>query len=271
MRRTRRLKNRSNAWLIGVGVFCVWLFVGYPALAQWNPAPGTAPPSNNLPGPIWNASAPGFGSAQTASILITGNATFGGGGAFGGYSFDPAHSITAPSAYFGVPGVGSTTIDSTGVTTDALTLTNGAADGSILVSDATGKATWQVLSIGECIGPSGKYDHMSAASYSGQINVAGSTGYAGANAACGAGSHICTPDELLSTVRCSPASLPASGNVWLANGAPSFTSPAANDCAGWTSSVATTYGSFWQFSGANGGKGFSTSCNLSLKIACCAD
>lgn len=184
---------------------------------------------------------------------------------------DSSYAVTSPSAYFGTPGVGSTYIDGTGIKTDALILTTGASAGSVLVSDANGAASWQALSIGECSGTSGKFSALSTGSYTGLIAVSGKTGYEAANAACGTGAHICTPDEILRTVRCSPATLPASGNAWIANGAPSFTSPAANDCAGWTSAGTTTYGSFWQFTGTNGGKGFSTSCNLSLQIACCSD
>lgn len=263
MRGHRRRKSQTSAWLIAAFAMSFWLFVGYPALAAWNPPPGGTPPSGNLPGPIWDMT--GLGIAQDASIAIS------NGGAFGGYLPDPVYKVTSPSAYFGDPSLGNTYIDGDGVKTDSLTLTAGAAAGAVMVSDADGKAAWQSIAIDECGGTSGKYDHASVSSYTGLLSVGGKTGYEAANAACTAGYHICTPDELLRTVRCAPTSLPASGNYWLANGAPSFTSPAANDCAGWTSQDSAAYGSFWQFTGSNGGKGFSTSCNLSLKIACCGD
>jgi hypothetical protein len=110
----------------------------------------------------------------------------------------------------------------------------------------------------------GKFDHLTQTSYTGNIG-----NYAAANSACGDGSHICTPDELLTTVRCAADTLPMSGNAWVANGPPGFTSPAANDCAGWTSASAGSYGTFWQFAGTAGGKAFATSCNLTLAVACC--
>ncbi len=140
----------------------------------------------------------------------------------------------------------------------------GAVDKYVLTSDPSGQASWQKMQFAdECTG--GKFDHLTAASYDGSQG-----GYQSVNALCGAGMHICTPDEILKTVQCAAASLPAAGSYsWIANGAPGFTSPAANDCAGWTSNAFNSYGDFWEFSGAAGGKGLATGCNAAYQIACC--
>lgn len=58
--------------------------------------------------------------------------------------------------------------------------------------------------------------------------------------------------------------------VWVNNGAPGFTSPAVNDCAGWTTNAANgVYGTYWALNGAPGGKAFATACNSSYRYACC--
>jgi hypothetical protein len=41
-----------------------------------------------------------------------------------------------------------------------------------------------------------------------------------------------------------------------------------NDCGGWTSSLTSSYGSFWNFTAA-GGKGVATACDQALRVACC--
>jgi hypothetical protein len=138
----------------------------------------------------------------------------------------------------------------------------------VLTSDASGVGTWQPIQLAdECTG--GKYFGLTAASYNGNIGS-----YQAADAICDAAfpdTHICTSDEILRSVFCLPAgSLPAFGAyAWIANGAPGFTSPAANDCRGFTSSSATVYGDIWSFNGNAGGTGYATSCSASYKIACC--
>ncbi len=143
-------------------------------------------------------------------------------------------------------------------------LPTGAVNNYVLTSDAAGAGTWRsILFADACTG--GKFDHLTAGTYDGN-----QTSYANVNSYCGSEQHICTPDEILRSVYCtSSMPLPDSGNAWVANGPPGFTSPASNDCAGWTSNAATSYGAFWQFTGAGGGKAFATSCSLSLKFACC--
>ena len=141
---------------------------------------------------------------------------------------------------------------------------SGVAQGYVLTAKTdAGDAEWRkIIMADECTG--GKYDHLSASTYDGNQG-----GYNSVNGICAGGTHICSPDEILRTVYCSAATLPASGSAWLAGGPPGFTSPAANDCAGFTSNAAGSYGVFWQFAGAAGGKGLATSCVISLKFACC--
>lgn len=99
-------------------------------------------------------------------------------------------------------------------------------------------------------------------------------GYASANALCAAsvaGSHVCTTSEILETVKCNQASLPTADQAWISNGPPGYTAR-ANDCTGWTSTSpsgpTTVYGAIWAFD-ANGGVGWVTTCNMTLKFACC--
>lgn len=310
-------RTHTAARLIGRAFGAMSIFVvavgALPVLAQnWNPAPGAVPPGNNVPGPIWNASAAGFVGPQIASFYISGDGAIGnslivsgptqlqntvsvlGDGQFvhnlvvsgstglGNYAPDPLLALTLPQVYIGdgtkgtIIGsyqLGQTTIPAGDILTDGtvtaggLRLATNAGVGKVLTSDANGVASWQTMASG-C--SSGVFHHVTAASFSGNIVSGGSSGYAGANAACGQGTHMCTPDEVLHTVSCASATLPSGQSTWIANGAPSFTSPAANDCAGWTSNSSSAYGSFWQFNGSSGGYGIATTCNLSLKIACCS-
>ncbi|MDD5251512.1 MAG: hypothetical protein PHT12_02660 [Patescibacteria group bacterium] len=169
----------------------------------------------------------------------------------------------------GKVGIGSTpsykldvagTVRSTGIRMET-----GAVNNYVLTSDVNGQASWRPMQYAdECTG--GKFHHLTAGTYDG--NDLGN--YKNVDNVCDAGNHICTPDEILRTVYCSASgTLPASGNAWVANGAPGFTKPASNDCAGWTSEAANTYGDFWEFQGDNGGTGYATSCNAKYPIACC--
>jgi len=146
-------------------------------------------------------------------------------------------------------------------------VTAGAAAGLVLTAkDATGLAEWkQIVYATDCTG--GKFDHLTGSTYNGNRG-----GYQAANTICGTDMHVCTPDEILRSVYCTPPNpLPGSGIAWVNNGPPGFTSPAANDCNGWTAASSSNYGTFWQFSGASGGKGFATGCSaiVALKFACC--
>lgn len=118
-----------------------------------------------------------------------------------------------------------------------------------------------------CFGP--VYVGQTAATYDGARG-----GYDDANALCAAavaGSHVCTTSEILETIKCNQASLPTTDQAWISNGPPGYTAR-ANDCTGWTSTSpsgsTTVYGAIWAFD-ANGGVGWVTTCNQTLKFACC--
>ena len=82
------------------------------------------------------------------------------------------------------------------------------------------------------------------------------------------GSHVCTPDEMLNTVK-SGTIFPAT-NVWIFAGPPGFTT-SANDCNGRTGAASSDLGAYWE--GVTGGfakgRGLLMACNQSIKIACC--
>jgi hypothetical protein len=160
-------------------------------------------------------------------------------------------------------------------------ITNGAVQNAVLTAvDATGLAQWKTaVFTTECSG--GKFDHVTDNPYKGDLNgtsPGGFAGYKGANYLCGTGMHVCTPDEILRSVYCTSAvnasykDLPSSGNAWINAGPNNYISSSANDCVGWTSNASSVYGSFWQFGGANGGRGWSVGCNIvtGLKFACCS-
>ncbi len=125
-----------------------------------------------------------------------------------------------------------------------------------------------------CFGP--VYVGQTAATYTGDLNGAANVGYDDANALCNTaipGSHVCTTAEILETIKCNRASLPTTGMAWISSGPPGYTAR-ANDCVGWTSTSpspvdgSTVYGAIWAFD-ANGGIGWVTTCNMTLKFACC--
>lgn len=118
-----------------------------------------------------------------------------------------------------------------------------------------------------CFGP--VYVGQTVATYNGARG-----GYTSANALCAAsiaGSHVCTTGEILETIKCNQPSLPTTDQAWISNGPPGYTAR-ANDCTGWTSTSpsgsTTVYGAIWAFD-ASGGVGWVTTCNQSLKFACC--
>lgn len=112
--------------------------------------------------------------------------------------------------------------------------------------------------------------------YVGQTTIAhdgAQSGYKNANALCAAavsGSHVCTTSEILETIKCKPV-LPNTGQTWISNGPPGYTAR-ANDCVGWTSNTGSgaeiAYGAIWAWDD-KGGIGWVTTCNQTLKFACC--
>jgi len=90
-----------------------------------------------------------------------------------------------------------------------------------------------------------------------------------------AGSHVCSTEEIMRSIRCGDPTAPgtypifaASGNGWLNNGPPGSSS-LANDCVGWTSTLNSALGTFWMRTGVSGGAGFSSRCNQVRPFACC--
>lgn len=107
--------------------------------------------------------------------------------------------------------------------------------------------------------------------------VSALTSYYGINNKCGLdypGSHACTVNEMLESIRCSEGSSPirtSGGEIaWINGGPPGFTAN-SNDCIGWTDSTASAYGRYWSFDNVTGGFGTMTTCNApGLKVACCS-
>lgn len=115
-----------------------------------------------------------------------------------------------------------------------------------------------------------KYTGITTATVDGN----GAAGYSGMNSVCDAqfaGSHVCTPDEILRTIECAPGTLPngAAFQGWVFNGPPGFTDPAPDDCNGWTTDLSTKWGAKWYFGNATGGTAGVTHCGNSAKVVCC--
>jgi len=151
-----------------------------------------------------------------------------------------------------------------------LQVTNGASTGAVLsAADASGTAQWAAAN---CSG--GKFVGVTNAST--EIYTGNAGGYVGMNAKCSAasgaafaGSHICTPDEILRSAKCfGTTGWGSLSPAWIANGGPGFTAPRSDDCNGWKSNGATRYGDYWAFD-VDGGNSQACTCNLSLPVACC--
>lgn len=110
-----------------------------------------------------------------------------------------------------------------------------------------------------------------------------STSYAVANAKCRdhstnadiAGSHICTPDEMINSYNHGEIGVAPiygqAGTLWVNNGPPAFTAT-ANDCNGWTRPEPgvdvnnLNYGTVWNFNDQAGGL---LPCTNTKGWACC--
>jgi len=108
---------------------------------------------------------------------------------------------------------------------------------------------------------------------------AGLLSYVGADNRCNTdfpGSHVCKVDEILESIQCRHAGDPiitlGGSNAWINGGPPGINTANANDCIGWTSSAASSFGRVWVFDNTTGGFGTLTGCNIGspgLKVACC--
>lgn len=116
------------------------------------------------------------------------------------------------------------------------------------------------------------YAGLTGSAYNGALTSGGYTGYVAANTLCSAsfaGSHLCTTDEILESIRCGLKSTFTNDTQgWVAEGPPGYTAD-ANDCVGWTSSSSSALGAFWIFNDARGGDGWLINCASTKKLACC--
>ena len=99
-------------------------------------------------------------------------------------------------------------------------------------------------------------------------------GYTGANRQCNtdfSGSHVCSNEEIMRTIRCNGQDVQTLGWISTGSSAPfSGSGPEVDDCRGWTSSQKNDYGTVW---GQNNGDGFFRSqaftCDLPFRFMCC--
>jgi hypothetical protein len=131
------------------------------------------------------------------------------------------------------------------------------------------------VSASGCFGA--KFVGVTATAYTGALNGTGS-GYYDANAKCsatfGTSAHVCSSAEMIESLKCAIAGSPIKSvgfngvDAWTQDGPPGYTAP-ANDCMGWQSDAGTSLGRMWRFNAVTGGQGFLTTCNQSIKFACC--
>jgi len=133
--------------------------------------------------------------------------------------------------------------------------------------DADGNNCFDPSSVGSSIG---YFATVTSGTYTGNNN--NNSGYDYAHGRCNAqlaGSHVCTAEEILNTIR-DNKTLP-SVNVWIFNGPPGYTA-AANDCeARSTNSESDKYGAYWEAPTTDRpkGRGLLVHCDASLNLACC--
>ena len=125
--------------------------------------------------------------------------------------------------------------------------------------------TYPPTAPGPVSGVVGLYVGKTAGTFDGNVGD-----YAAANNLCATvdvNSHICAPMEMINTYNHSPGSITAeSGVVWVNSGAPANTTPAINDCNGWSDNSLAYYGNVWSFDTDYSGI---LPCMVTLPIACC--
>lgn len=171
--------------------------------------------------------------------------------------------ITAPEAKLDILGA-------LRATSAQITLLTGSTQ-SFVMADAEGNLFATSSAVAASALPRSVYVGATASTYNGNNND--NPGYDYAHALCETeypGSHVCTSEDMLSTVKW--GSLFPSSNVWVFSGPPGYTA-SANDCNGRNgiSSSGTDYGAYWEGLGTTfpKGRGLLINCNQSLKIACC--
>lgn len=113
-----------------------------------------------------------------------------------------------------------------------------------------------------CIG--GMFQEITGARTDGALG-----GYEEAHKKCSSGMHVCSTEEMLRSVQCSPGKVKAitsGASAWI-NSSP-VTGAAVADCQGWNSNSPDVSGVFWSFDGKTGSS-WAATCNSKKKVACC--
>ena len=149
---------------------------------------------------------------------------------------------------------------------DAIDITGGTA-GQVLTINATEDDTeWTTPATGG--GVQAVFAGLSATPRDGN-DILGYKNVANECAAYGAGSHVCTLDEIAHSYVTQAAGTGiylATGNAWINNGPPGYTSNIVNDCNGWNTASPAIFGSVWKF---DTDYSMITPCNMALKFTCC--
>ena len=151
----------------------------------------------------------------------------------------------------------------------------GAAGNVIVMADNTG--TLYGISSTTLTTPPAVYRGKTVGTYNG--NNSGNQGYTYANGLCApvyAGSHVCSPAEMLNTIAAG-GTMPST-DVWIFSGPPGYTA-SANDCNARTINTQMTgpnknYGTYWEGTATDpvntpNGRGLLLTCEYSISLACC--
>ncbi|MDD5251511.1 MAG: hypothetical protein PHT12_02655 [Patescibacteria group bacterium] len=286
--KTSRLVRRIHALMLAVAVFALSALAGGSVtkvvLAAQYQEPSGQPPTGNIPVTVWNAlDLPTGTEAQAAAIFVSG----GGppparvGLQVGTKDLDMGASADGQNLVYGV-----TDFDKMSAG-DRLMLLQTVKDNTYtdrMVVNKTGDlyASGAIVSGGNlntdsCFGPT--FQGLTTTTYTGNLN-SGTQGYYAASTVCaeifGAGAHVCSSAEMMSSLKCSTAFPPhkirdaalSGSDGWIQDGPPGYTAP-AQDCMGWRSNAPGNLGRMWRFDAATGGQGYLTTCNQAVRFACC--
>lgn len=190
----------------------------------------------------------------------------------GGLAFTSSTQVALAMLATGQVGINTTTIESN------LQMKVDGNIGSRMYCDINGENCFDPSVFGWSV-PQSRIATTTPASYNGNFSSYGAAGgkfsYEAANEICsstfGSGYHLCQANEIIDIVRIYGTST-FSGlvNGWVANGPPGYVTVSTNDCEGYTTSSALSYGAWWKFNDNNGGgSGKMISCNSSQPLSCC--
>lgn len=175
-----------------------------------------------------------------------------------------------------ITNLNATNATTTNLYTENLTVSNTVK--SNLFCDASGSNCFDPSEFGWSI-PQAQTMNTTTASYNGNFGgygaANGKVSYEAANEICsstvGAGFHICQTNEIIDIIRLyGTSTFVGKINGWIANGPPGYVTVSTNDCEGYTTSSALSYGAWWKYNDNNGGgSGKMISCNSSMPISCC--